>query len=140
MRPRCSVSVLSSRAGAPLIFDPSGSRAGAKMPDVAVLDNPVWHALSGPQATVAERNGGALRFDPELAPFAALADDATQADWDAMRALVGPGGLAVVVRDSIDPPTDWEIVFAAGGGQMVWEGALGAGRGSRSPEVEVLTV
>ena len=110
------------------------------MPDVAVLDNPVWHALSGPQATVAEGNGRALRFDPELAPFAALPDDATQADWDALRALVGPGGLAVVVRDSIDPPPDWETVFAAGGAQMVWDGDRGDGRGPRPPEVQVLTV
>jgi ribosomal protein S18 acetylase RimI-like enzyme len=110
------------------------------MPDVAVLDNPVWHALSGPQATVAERDGRALRFDPELAPFAALPDDATQADWDALRALVGPAGLAVIVRDTIDPPPDWKTVFAAGGAQMVWDGDRGAGHGSRSPEVEVLTV
>ena len=109
------------------------------MPGVAVLDNPVWHALSGPQATVAERNGGALRFDPELAPFAGLPDEPTPADWDALRALVGPDGLAVIVRDTIDPPPDWETVFAAGGAQMVWDGDLGVGPGSKSPEVTVLT-
>ncbi len=110
------------------------------MPDVAVLDNPVWHALSGPQATVAEGHGRALRFDPELAPFAALPDDATQADWDALRELVGPGGMAIIVRDSIDPPPDWETAFAAGGAQMVWDGDGTESPPPHSSAVELLTV
>ncbi len=109
------------------------------MPGVAVLDNPVWHALSGPQATVAERHGRALRFDPDLAPFAALPDNATRADWDALRELVGPGGMAVVVRDTIDPPDDWELVFGAGGAQMVWDGDRDVTSLPRPAGVDVLT-
>jgi len=104
-----------------------------------VLDNPVWHALSGPQATVAEGCGRALRFDPELAPFAGLPDDVTGDDWDALRALVGPDGVAIIVRGSIDPPPDWETVFAAGGAQMVWDGDAGIARDQWPATVDVLT-
>jgi ribosomal protein S18 acetylase RimI-like enzyme len=89
---------------------------------VGVLDNPVWHALAGPQQTLAERHGRAVRFDPAYTPFAALPDDPTADDWADLRALVGTDGIAVVARDSIDPPDDWVNFFAAAGTQMVWDG------------------
>ena len=41
----------------------------------AALDNPVWHALTGPQATVAEGRGAALRYRSDVAPFAGLPDE-----------------------------------------------------------------
>ena len=41
------------------------------------LDNPVWHALAGPQATLAEGSGRASRFRSEVSVFAAVPDDAT---------------------------------------------------------------
>lgn len=86
-----------------------------------MLDNPVWHALAGPQQTLAERRGRALRFDPDFTVFAALPDDATPDDWADLRALLGPDGIAVIARHSIDPPDDWETLFAAPGTQMVWD-------------------
>jgi ribosomal protein S18 acetylase RimI-like enzyme len=87
-----------------------------------VLDNPIWHALAGPQATVAEREGRALRYGPAYAPFAALPDDPTPDDWDALRTLVGPDGAAVIARRAIDLPDDWELAFEMCGTQMVREG------------------
>lgn len=39
-----------------------------------ILDNPIWHALTGPQAAWALRRGHAVRFMPEAAPFFALDD------------------------------------------------------------------
>jgi predicted GNAT family acetyltransferase len=86
---------------------------------VHVLDNPVWHALSGPQAAVAEGDGLAVRFDPEVSVFAAVPDEATPASWDALAALVGPGGVAVVVRDVVPVPPGWVERFRAPGTQMV---------------------
>lgn len=72
------------------------------------LDNPVWHALTGPQATLAEGGDLARRYDPALAAFAGLPDDPTPAAWAALHALVGPGGGAVLVR-TIDPPAGWHV-------------------------------
>ncbi len=40
-----------------------------------LLANPAWHALTGPQASVAERHGPAARFEPGLSVFGALPDD-----------------------------------------------------------------
>lgn len=71
------------------------------------LDNPVWHALSGPHHTVAERFGDAIRYDPEVTPFAAIPDAADNAAWGDLRTLVGPGAAAVLFRDAIHQPPGW---------------------------------
>jgi ribosomal protein S18 acetylase RimI-like enzyme len=89
---------------------------------VSVLDNPIWHALAGPQATVAERKGEAVRYDPAYAPFAAVPDDPTPDDWEALAALLGPDGVAVVSREPFVLGDDWEPVFELCGTQMVWDG------------------
>jgi ribosomal protein S18 acetylase RimI-like enzyme len=85
---------------------------------VSVLDNPVWHALTGPQATVAEGDGRARRFQRDVSVFGALPDVATPEDWDALRDLVGPGGHVFLARDEIAAPPDWTVLFRAEGTQM----------------------
>jgi ribosomal protein S18 acetylase RimI-like enzyme len=85
---------------------------------VDVLDNPVWHALGGPQANVAEGNGLAVRFDPAISVFAAVPDDATTESWAALAALIG-SDPAVIVRDTISVPAGWRKGFRAPGTQMV---------------------
>jgi ribosomal protein S18 acetylase RimI-like enzyme len=86
---------------------------------VQVLDNPVWHALAGPQATAAEGvDGLAVRYDPQVAPFAGLPDEPEPAHWDALARLVGRGGLAMIFRDVTAPP-GWTEVFRVDARQMV---------------------
>lgn len=85
-----------------------------------VLDNPVWHALEGPHAHLAERAGLARRYDPEVAPFAALPDDADATAWDDLARLVGTGGIAAVFRDRVDPPDGWQELMRFPTLQMVW--------------------
>jgi ribosomal protein S18 acetylase RimI-like enzyme len=86
------------------------------------LGNPVWHALAGPQQTVAEGNERALRFAPDIAPFAAFPDDREPDDWEALRAVVGPGGVGVIARPSVDAPSELPRVFDLPGVQMVASG------------------
>jgi predicted GNAT family acetyltransferase len=105
---------------------------------VHVLDNPVWHALSGPQATVAEGDEHALRFDPTVGVFAAVPDAPSAESWDALRALVGPGGSAVVVRDVVTVPPGWTELFAAPGTQMTCDHAV-ADAAVGAADIEVLT-
>ncbi|MEQ7873241.1 GNAT family N-acetyltransferase [Sphingomonas sp. ASV193] len=50
------------------------------------LDRPIWHALKGRQAHLAVGTARALRFDPEVEPFVASADDSADA-------LAGVAGL-----------------------------------------------
>ena len=87
-----------------------------------VLRNPIWHALGGAQAAFADTVGAARRFRPDVSPFCALPDEPTGDDWDALRTLVGPGEMALVLRDEIEAPDAWEPAFTLQGVQMVFDG------------------
>ena len=104
------------------------------------LDNPLWTALTGPQAHLAERRGRAARFPVDVSPFAAVADggDLGAADdgtaWADLAALAGSGGVAVVPDAPAQPPPGWELVGAIPGVQMVGAGLAAA----PDPEAVVL--
>ena len=90
------------------------------------LDNPVWHALTGPQASFSEGSSLALRFQTEVAVFAALPDDVGRDAWKALAELVGPGGSAVLFRRAaVTLPRDWEITMTMSTLQMVATEAIG---------------
>lgn len=95
------------------------------------LDDPVWHALSGPQRHQAEGDGAARRYQPEIAAFAALAppEDGWPPGpeaWAALGAVVGPGGAALLAGvDLPEPPEGWKVVLALQGYQMVAAEPLG---------------
>jgi ribosomal protein S18 acetylase RimI-like enzyme len=84
------------------------------------LDNPLWTALTGPQAHLAQRRGSAARYPVDVSPFAAVADliDGGDARWDDLAALVGPGGVAVVPGAPAEPPPGWDLRGAIPGVQM----------------------
>jgi ribosomal protein S18 acetylase RimI-like enzyme len=81
------------------------------------LANPIWHAL-GEQTEFAETNGRVRRYDPDVSVFCALPDDPTPDDWDALRALVGPGGSAFLIGN-LALPNGWTKTFELGCTQMV---------------------
>jgi ribosomal protein S18 acetylase RimI-like enzyme len=94
------------------------------------LDAPIWGALVGPQAGFAEvsTGGRAVRFAPDVAPFAALADRSDPSAWDDLAGLVGPRGRAVVFvvpagagRPDPWPPRGWSVEFDFPGVQMAAE-------------------
>ena len=71
----------------------------------SVLARPVWHALAGRQNALAIGDARARRFDPELASFAAAADD-DPATLEAMAALAPEpeAALLLVERTPALPP------------------------------------
>jgi ribosomal protein S18 acetylase RimI-like enzyme len=84
------------------------------------LDNPVWHALAGPQRPFAEQAGDAYRFQPDVTIFAALPDEPTAASWEGLAALVGPGGVATLARtDGLRVPGGWQEAWRLPGVQMI---------------------
>jgi ribosomal protein S18 acetylase RimI-like enzyme len=105
----------------------------ARIIGVEPLDNPVWHALSGPQATLAEGSGGARRFRPEYAVFSALADD-TPAAWDALTDIVGAGGVALLLTE-FAPRSGWQVLRTFRVHQMVLAADIAE---PDDPRVEVL--
>lgn len=90
------------------------------------LDNAAWRALQGPQETLAERLPLAARYQPQVAPFAALPDEPTPEAWDDLRALIGAGHAAVLFRRGVEVPPAWEQIFRGDGVQMVLEGPVRA--------------
>ncbi|WP_349261933.1 GNAT family N-acetyltransferase [Actinocrinis sp.] len=83
-----------------------------------VLDNPVWHALAGDHADVAERVGRAARYRPDVSVFAGLDDLDDERAWADAARLAGPGGSIVTAGVSA-PPAGWQTRFSLPGVQMV---------------------
>jgi GNAT superfamily N-acetyltransferase len=84
------------------------------------LDNPVWHALAGPHAALAEGDGRARRYDPDVTPFAALPDEVEEEGWRALAALTVGAGFAALFRDAVDPPPGWRVLARFPTIQMIW--------------------
>lgn len=103
----------------------------------SALDNPVWHALTGPQAALALGRGGARHYPRDMAPFAAIIEPSAAAYSDLAADL--PAGLeARLFRPAGEPtPVGWETISARPILQMVADAipkpdALGAGPAVRA--------
>jgi len=94
--------------------------------DVELLDNPVWHALTGPQAEFSEGSSLALRYQSDVAAFAALPDEVGPDAWQALAQLVAPQGTALLFRPSaVTLPPGWETTVRMSCLQMVATEAIG---------------
>lgn len=99
-----------------------------------LLDNPVWHALNGPQAAFAEAaaGGAALRFAGQVSIFSAV-DRIDAAAWEAQGELVGAGGVSFLFRDRVPPlPANWKEAFRIPTLQLVAQKLV------KPPEVSVV--
>lgn len=85
------------------------------------LDNAVWSALTGPQASFALGRGQARRFDPRYARFAAIENHTAKA-WRDLADIVPPGDMVFLFRQNQDPtPPGWEALPTRQLVQMVSE-------------------
>jgi ribosomal protein S18 acetylase RimI-like enzyme len=109
--------------------------AGRRPPADAVLDNPIWAALSGPLRRFAEIHGRAGRFRPDVSPFAGLADPADPAAWADLAVLVPAGEPVAVSARGLAAPPGWTPAFRLAGVQLVGAGM----RGEPDGEAVVLT-
>ncbi|HEY2205744.1 MAG TPA: GNAT family N-acetyltransferase [Pseudonocardia sp.] len=98
------------------------------------LDNPVLAALRGGNARFGEGAGSVLRFQPDVAPFVGMPTDPGPADWRAVAALAGPGGVCVTAGVDGAPPEGWEVLDDLPGVQLVDDGVVGA------PDPEAVTL
>ena len=97
-----------------------------------MLENPVWAALSGPQACFAEAAGDAARFPSDMSPFAGLADAGDPAAWRDLAALTDQ---VLLTGPGLSAGPGWEPTFSVPGVQMVGTGTTGVA----DPEAVVLT-
>jgi ribosomal protein S18 acetylase RimI-like enzyme len=83
------------------------------------LDNPVWHALAGPHASLSRRSGNVLAYRPEVALFAAAEDPATS-DMQGLAALIPDGAtVGFPFAGDIPLPANVELVRKVDVLQMV---------------------
>lgn len=75
------------------------------------LDNAVWNALTGPRRAFGEQRGRAARFDPEVAPFAAVEDATDLGAWTDLVDLVGAGRSVVLLAPPVEPPDGWAVTW-----------------------------
>ncbi|WP_159351316.1 GNAT family N-acetyltransferase [Roseomonas harenae] len=87
------------------------------------LDNPVWHALTGPHAAVALGAGAARHYPREAAPFSAISV-ATPAAYADLAHELPPGLEARLFRRAKEaPPPGWAVLSARPIRQMVADSA-----------------
>jgi len=88
-----------------------------------LLDNIVWHALSGPHAKFASGGDRARRYAPGFSPIAGFAD-ATHPDLDALAPHCEPGEHVYCMDWTGAPPAGWRIDVDATMYRMVWDGVM----------------
>src|SRR6202046_3354123 len=85
----------------------------------SALNRPVWSALTTGDRGFAEGGALARRFPPDIAPFAATANDSPEA-FAALRELLAEGGrVALVTLDRLKPYPGFEVVREAPIIQMI---------------------
>jgi predicted GNAT family acetyltransferase len=91
-----------------------------------VLDNPFWHALNTAHEPLAEINGVARRYPPEVAMMGGI-DAFTDEAWHDLGELVGSNGTVLIARRDLDDrPAPWRTLFKAKAHQMVLDVELPA--------------
>lgn len=85
-----------------------------------LLDNIVWHALTGPQAKYASGQGGARRYAQGFSPIVAFADRA-HPDFAALGAVCPPGEHFYCDGWAGPPPPGWHVEAETTMAKMVWE-------------------
>jgi ribosomal protein S18 acetylase RimI-like enzyme len=96
---------------------------------ITPLDNPVWHALTGPQRELGRATELVAVFDPTISPFGAMHGSPTDRHWRDLSELIGPRGTVVMMADEHLPvrlPDGWTVVWAETGVQMIGESIVKA--------------
>ncbi|MGN6407398.1 MAG: GNAT family N-acetyltransferase [Curtobacterium sp.] len=90
-----------------------------------LLDNPALASLNGQHARFAERRGDVARYLPDVSVWTGIPERPTAADWEDVRALLGPGAVFGVGASAVAPP-GWPAVEGSGGVQLTGEAIEGA--------------
>lgn len=91
------------------------------MSELALLDNPIWHALNSRQRSLSLGNGLAARYPADVSRFAGLAVPTPDAFSD-LAALLQPGeSIALATAEPLDIPSAWQVVRTRPLEQMVCE-------------------
>ena len=88
-----------------------------------LLDNIIWHTLSGPHAGFAAGAGAARRYAVGFSPIIGFEDPA-RPDFDALIPYSSPGEQFYTGGWSGPIPTGWHLAAETTMFKMIWEGTL----------------
>lgn len=87
--------------------------------DVALLDRPIWSALTTSQRHLAEGGPQALRYPVDMTPFADMVD-MSPASFAALGDLMSGSQIAALFTpEPVDVPAGFKVVLAESGEQMI---------------------
>jgi len=92
---------------------------------IELLDNVIWHALTGPQAEYAAGSGAARRYAPGFSAILGFADPA-RPDFAALDAWCEPGEHFYCSEWSGPVPAGWQLDGEGRILQMTWDAAAPA--------------
>ena len=87
------------------------------------LDNPSWHALTGPQRAFARMGERAARYVPEISPIGAVADE-SDAAFAELAQLTAPGEIVALSCERTFPAREWQPLALVQLGQWIQEGPV----------------
>jgi ribosomal protein S18 acetylase RimI-like enzyme len=103
--------------------------------DLALLDRPIWNALTTRQRSLALGGDRARRFPAEIGPFADMVD-MSDASFAALGELMAPSEYVVLFTgEAVTPPPAFKVLLAETGEQMI-----GTPAESALPGVEIVTL
>ena len=87
--------------------------------DEALLDRPIWSALTTSHKHLAEGGPLALRYPVDMTPFADMVDMSTTS-FEALGDLMSPSQVAALFTpEPVDVPSGFKVVIAETGEQMI---------------------
>jgi ribosomal protein S18 acetylase RimI-like enzyme len=87
------------------------------------LDDPIGASLRTAHASLAEQNGSAIRYRPDVSPFCSIGAQPTADGWDSLRTLTGASGGALFMAPGFQAPEKWRTVRRIALTQMVHDGS-----------------
>ncbi|MEX3937303.1 GNAT family N-acetyltransferase [Paraburkholderia phymatum] len=88
------------------------------------LDDVVWNALVATHQRFSLGNSGAIRYQADVAPFAAMAGYSPES-FAALRSLIeAQGPVTLVTTDEVVPPPGFSVTRRVVVLQMIWQGTL----------------
>ncbi len=88
-----------------------------------LLDNIVWHALSGPHLKYSVGTDDVRRYGPGFSPIVGFADTA-HPDFEALTSFCEPGEHFYCDGWSGPAPADWRVEYESTMFKMIWVGGM----------------
>jgi GNAT superfamily N-acetyltransferase len=90
---------------------------------VHLLENIVWHTLSGPQSHFASGAGRSRRYAPGFSPILGF-QDPREPDFAGLEPYCEPGEQFYTDGITTPPPAGWTLLAEKSMHKMLWEGAM----------------